>query len=301
VDDSVGLFAAVNSAGRDGAASELLGTLIRQFADRYLPGPAADGKVDSVVAMAHARMMAGLYDGSVQYANFFSLLKLAAQVKVVGDPGGTITVSAFTRPGGEPKRWREIVPFVWRDVDGHDRLGAKVEGGRVVMFSADETSTSTMFLPTPWWKSSAWLVPALQVSLGVLILTLLRWPVGAIARRYYGAAPPAGVEAGIDRRNRLAALAVAGTFAAFVGTIGVLTSDFTLLTPKLDWWVWVLHLLALLAFVGGAAVTLWNARLAWARGRGALGKLWSTAVAISCLVILWTAIAFKLIWFSAQY
>ena len=40
VDDGIGLFVAVNSTGRDGAAWAVLGALIRDFADRYLPGTA---------------------------------------------------------------------------------------------------------------------------------------------------------------------------------------------------------------------------------------------------------------------
>ncbi|MEO8449485.1 MAG: serine hydrolase domain-containing protein [Gemmatimonadota bacterium] len=301
VDDGIGLFAAVNSTGRDGAAWAVLGTLIRDFAERYLPGTAPDGQLDSVVAAGHARMIAGRYDGSVQDANLFSLLKLLAQATVTAQPDGTITVSAFADASGRSKRWREIAPFVWRDVDGPDRLGAKVEAGRVVMFSADETSTSTVFLPTPWWRSSAWLVPGLKASLLVLVLTIAQWPIAVVARRRYGSAPPAAPAAAITKRNRLAALAVVGTFAAFAATIVLMISDFTLLTPSLDWWVWLLHLLALIAFVGGAGAALWNTGRTWASRPPWFTRLWTSAVAASCLVILWTAVAFKLIGFTARY
>ena len=38
-----------------------------------------------------------------------------------------------------------------------------------------------------------------------------------------------------------------------------------------------------------------NVGRVWAGGAGRLGRLWSVVVAISCVVVLWTAVAFKLI------
>src|SRR3546814_2113296 len=44
-----------------------------------------------------------------------------------------------------------------------------------------------MFEPAPWYLSSAWLLPALLLGLGVLVITALSWPIGWAARRRYGA------------------------------------------------------------------------------------------------------------------
>jgi len=64
IDDGVGLLVSLNSVGKGGAAQEVRAELFHHFADRYLPGPTADGKVDARTAAEHARMMAGRYSVS---------------------------------------------------------------------------------------------------------------------------------------------------------------------------------------------------------------------------------------------
>ena len=54
----------MNSGGKEGAAGKIRKAVFEQFADRYLPGPTLDGKVDEKVAAEHAHMMAGVYQVS---------------------------------------------------------------------------------------------------------------------------------------------------------------------------------------------------------------------------------------------
>ena len=64
IDDGVGLFISMNSGGKEGAAGKIRKAVFEQFADRYLPGPTFDGKVDPQVrrrARAHdGRRLSGL-------------------------------------------------------------------------------------------------------------------------------------------------------------------------------------------------------------------------------------------------
>ena len=53
------------------------------------------------------------------------------------------------------------------------------------MLSGDEISPFIVFRPTRWWKSPSWLVPLAEFSLAVLVLTLIAWPLAALARRRY--------------------------------------------------------------------------------------------------------------------
>src|SRR5207248_11506449 len=85
----------------------------------------------------------------------------------------------------QPKKWREIAPFVWRNAVGGDRLAAKVENGRVVRFGYDEYPFM-LFEPVPWWWSSGWLLPLWIAGLVALALTTLAWPTSALVRRRYG-------------------------------------------------------------------------------------------------------------------
>src|SRR5207249_8564166 len=80
IDDGVGIYISMNSAGKEGATSAVRSALFEQFADRYLPGETSDGHVDPKVAMEHARLMAGHYDNSRRSeTNFLSLLGLIDQ------------------------------------------------------------------------------------------------------------------------------------------------------------------------------------------------------------------------------
>ena len=53
--------------------------------------------------------------------------------------------------------------------------------------------------------------------------------------------------------------------------------------------------------MGGTAIALWNARVTWIGKRGRLAKLWSLILVVACLAVLWVAVVFKLIRFSADY
>ena len=303
LDDGVGLFVSVNSAGRDGAASAIRSALFEQFSDRYLPGPAPDGQVDAKTAAAHAAMIAGLYDNSRRSAsNLLASTNLIGQVEVVANADGTIATPGLQNLAGQPRKWREIAPFVWREIGGEQRLAAVVDNGRVVRFSFDEVSPFMVFEPTPWWQSSAWLLPLFLAGLGALALTALQWPVAALVRRRYAAKLALGPqELRAYRLMRGAALAVVATVLGWAATMGAALSDFTLLGPGLDPVFWLLQFLALVVFVGAAVIALWHAWVVWRAKRTWFSRLWSILLALATLVVLWVGVAFHLIDFGVNY
>ena len=182
----MGLYVSLNSVGKEGAAGPLRSMLLRQFGDRYFPGPKPQGDLDPKVAKDHARLMAGRYLFSRRtHTTFISLADLISQISVAASDDGTITVAALKGPDDQPKKWREFAPFVWRSAGSGDRLAAQVENGRVVRFGYDEYPFM-VFEPVPWWVSSAWLLPLWIASLVALVLTTLAWPVSALIRRRYG-------------------------------------------------------------------------------------------------------------------
>lgn len=302
-DDGVGLFVSVNSSGREGAAGAIRGALFQEFADRYLPGPAPQGKVDAAVAKQHAQQMVGRYTNSRRSEDgFIALANLAGQAKVVANEDGTITVPMLTGLDGQPQTWREIAPYVWRDVAGDDRLAAKVVDGRVQRFSVDPFSPFMMFEPAPWWKSSAWLLPLLVAGLVALALTALAWPVSALVRRRYGVAYGlSGRDARAHRLVRIAAVAVLLTMLAVMVMLGSMLSNFEMLGPGSDPIIIALKLLALVVFPLGAAIALWNAWVVLRSTRRWPARLWSLVLAVSCLAVLWVGIVFHVMGYSANY
>lgn len=303
IDDGVGMFISMNSAGKDGATNDIRSTLLEKFADRYLPGPTLDGRVDDKTAAEHARLIAGTYENSRRVdSSFFSLLGLAGPIKVIANEDHTISVPLATNLGGVPIKWREIEPFVWRDVDGERLLAAQVKDGQVVRFSFDGLSPFMVFDRPSAAKSPAWLMPAATVAAIALLLTVLAWPTSALVRRHYGVPYRLdGQEAKAHRWIRIAATAVVALSIAWAITVSKMITELELLTADMDGWLWILQLLSFVVFVGAAALGVWNAMVVVRGPRKWCAKTWAVVLALSLLVMLWIALAFHLIAFDVNY
>ncbi len=306
IDDGVGIFINVNSPGRDGAAHQLRAALLRAFADRYFPGPQPYGQVPAQAAKADAKMMAGIYLNSRgSHSNFASIVDLLGQTKIAALPDGTLVVSGLTGLNGQPLKWREIAPFVWRDVASQRRLAAVVKDGKVVRFSSDDLSPFMVFDRVAWPTSSAWLLPALLAGLGALALTVLLWPVAILARRRY-AAPFAltGAEAWSYRAARLGALGtllVAGGWSAVI-VLGLNQLD--LFGPPLAPWIALLGLLGPLVVLAALAATAWDVWEIWRRRRSWrswFARLWSVVLVLGVAVTLWVVLAFHMYGLNSHY
>ncbi|MGI9040161.1 MAG: serine hydrolase domain-containing protein [Gemmatimonadales bacterium] len=303
INDGLGIYISLNSAGKDGASGAIRSALFEQFADRYLPGEETAGRVDPETAEAHARLMAGTYENSRRSeSNFFSVLSLLGPAEVTVNEDTTISLGLLTGLGGEPKRWRETAPFVWREVNGKNVLSAQVESGKVVMLSGDEVSPFMMFLPTPWWRSPVWLTPLVSSAIAALLLSLLFWPIAALVRRRYRAPSPLlGRDAAAHRRMHFAAAAVLIVLLAWGASFMNMLSDISALSSEGDPWLWVLQLLSLVVLPSAAAVALWHARVVWSGKRRWPARMWSGVLALACFTLLYVALAFKFIAFDVNY
>jgi CubicO group peptidase (beta-lactamase class C family) len=303
VDEGVGLYIALNSTGIRYSSSGIRAGLFEQFADRYFPGPTADGSVDARLAAEHAASMAGIYRNSRRSAaNFLAINDLLnpTQVSVNGD--GTLSVNKFTDFSDQPKSWREISPFVWRDVRGEDFLAAKLVAGKVNMFSTDESSPYTVYQPYSWWDSPSWRAPAFKLSLAALALTLLLWPIRALVRRYYRVSGNlAGREARIHLGMRIGAAAVFLVLFAWLGTFSKMEATGMPLTAEEDWWFWVLNIAGFVVFAGAALIALANIAVVWRSSQPWFAKLWSVALGFACWTVVWVAGAYKLVSLNVNY
>ena len=303
IDDGVGLFFSVNSPGKEGAAGRIRTALFQQFTDRYLPGPTLDGTVDAKLAAEHAQLMTGTYDNSRRMqSSFFRLMGLAGGVKVSVNEDGTLNVPMARNIAGVPIKWREIEPFVWREVNGNSLLAAQVQDGRVVQFSFGGLSPFMVFEPSPATTSASWLLPVLLAGVAALVLTTLAWPISALVRRHYGAPYRlSGRDAQAHRWIRIVSSVVIVVLLAWVVTIAKMMGDLNLLTARLDGWLWVLHLLSAVVFVGAAIAGVWNALVVVRGARKWYAKLWAVVLALALLVVLWVAFAFNLVAFNVNY
>jgi len=302
--ENAGLYVSFNSAGKEGAAHHTRVALFRDFADRYFPGPRADTRVDAATAAQHAKTLVGNWVASRgSQTNFLSAVGFFGQTKVGVDDKGALVIADFKGLNGLPLKWVETAPFLWQDANGHERLAAKVVDGRAVRFSIDFEAPFTVFDRPDFAQNGAWLVPSLCLSLGVLLLTVVFWPVVAIVRRRYGARldlPRPALQA--YRAGKIGALLVLLGLSVWAASLVSMLSDLNNTSSAFDPVLRFAQVFGFLAFVGGFALTLWNLWAVWrGNGRRWPAKVWSVLLVLSAFIVLWIAFAFHLIGWGANY
>jgi CubicO group peptidase (beta-lactamase class C family) len=303
LDDGVGYYISFNSGGKQGSVGPLREAFYRSFADRYFPGPAAEGEVDEATAKEHAAQIAGSYISSRRAeTSFLSLLNLLQPLKVVANEDGTISVPLLTDLNGEPTRWKEIAPYLWREKDGKARLAADVQDGKVVRFAPEWISPFMYMERSTGAKGVGWLMPATIASLGVLALTVLFWPVTAVLRRRYARPLPfAGAEAKAYRHGRIGALLSLVAIGGWIGVIMMMFSDLKFLSARFDWLVILLHVVGTIAVFAGLVLLLHHLVVVFKARRRIFGKIWAVLLALAGLVCAWVAVAYHLVGLSVNY
>jgi CubicO group peptidase (beta-lactamase class C family) len=301
--EGVGVYFSFNSGGKDGIVQTLRWSLFQDFADRYFPATTPDAKpIDEKTSAEHAALMAGNWQVSrTAFSSPIAILQLISQTKVVVGPKGLL-IPELLSANNQPRQWEEIAPFVWREKGGHDLLAAKVENGKVVRWSFGLLGPFMVFDRVPASRSSTWLLPAASVAIGVLFLTVLFWPIGWFARRKYKATfPLAGTSLRAYKWTRWSSLAVVLVLVGWMAVIGALFANLENTAGAFDAFMLILQVVGLIAFVAAVVITGWNAWLTWRDGRKWTAKTWNTLIALSSCVLLYVAVAFKLVSMTVNY
>lgn len=301
LDDGVGIFISLNSPGIDGAASGLHEALFHGFADRYFPTAIAEQgeAVDSATAVEHARLIAGTWEDS-RHSNssILRIFTLLGPLTITANEDGTIN---FPDPRLGTSRWREVEPFVWREVNGQDKIQVLTENGRPTLLGLDMAPPAG-FQPAPAWRSPAWMVPALVIAIASLLISGLTWPVAAIVRRRFEVQwLYSGRAALIHRVSRALNLGTAVLFLTVVGILLYMANAYDRLSSGMDAWLLLLKIAALCVFVAAVLAAIGDLIISWSLRRSWFGKLWSINVAASCAFVLWIALVFNFANFSSNY
>ena len=298
----VGLFVSMNSAGKEGAAGGLRTELFEEFADRYFPAPADNRRLPKDQAKSDAEKLVGTYASSRRsHGTFLSLTDLIGQAKISRDKDGNPVVSGFDSLGGQPQKWIPVAPKLWRAANGHDMLGARIDGDNVRM-SSNELAPIIVWDKVPWYRSSSVLMPLVYASLAVLILTVLLWPTRALVRRKFASKLPLeGRQLWTYRGSRIAALLMVLVLVGWALVVSAMFSDFDKLNGSFDPIIIILELLSIIAFVGGFAVMAWYVYTAWKSGWRWTGKVWSIALLLAAAVLLYVALTYRLLTLSTNY
>jgi CubicO group peptidase (beta-lactamase class C family) len=302
LNDNIGIFISMNSAGKDGLVENIRQNLLSGFMDRYYPVP-LPVLPTAPTAKADAATMQGAYQSSRRPdSGFLRLLGLLGQVKVAANKDGTLVVSAFKDDSGAPLVWREVGPFIWKDASGKHTLAAVVKDGKVVSFGEDDLAAIMVFQPVPFAAQASWNLPLLGSMVGVLLLTLILWPVQAIVRRRYGRPfPLSGRTAQLYRAVRIAALVDLLALGGFVATAQAAGTKLDLFDDPLDIWLRLLQLLCLVGVVG-AALSVWNAVRVWTEaGRSWWAKTSVTVIMLALLAFVWFVVTLQLVTPSLNY
>jgi CubicO group peptidase (beta-lactamase class C family) len=296
LDSNVGFFVSYNSAGKGEVSSRTI--LFEKFLDRYFPyTPPSAGKVDDPKGDAAA--VAGLYKASRRSdSSFVHLLTLFGETKVFPNADGTLSVADLKTPSGEPKKFEEIQPFLYREVHGQDLVGFKKDSSGNWQFQMDYPFF--IFQRVGLLENKVFNFGLLIFGLVVVLLTVLLWPVGTLIRKHYGR--PLELSPA-ERRQRLLVRLVCLLFLLlFVGWVAIISlADSIAALNSLPPWIVIFGLLGLVCTVGTIFVVLNSVRSWRTPGRWIWAKLHDVALALACLSLVWFLFAWKLLSFKTNF
>ena len=287
LDQNVGFFVSYNSAGRpeDGGART---HLFNAFMDRYFPETTPQPPT-LATSGADARTVSGLYSSSRRFeTNIFSPLSLLGEMTVQRDAKDStlLTIPDAKQLNGQPVRYREIAPMRFRDVDGHEQIA----------FATDSTGRRIVYLDFPFelaqrvdhtLDKKSTNVQLLVVSLIVMALSLLGWPVGAMIRKHYG--QTLALEGDARRLRLIVYLTCIVAFvivAMLTSFLNKFTNDFGL-GKNGDFEIHFMQFLGLLVGLG-SLVAIYQSIGAWRdSGRWIWAKIWNTLLALACVFFFW--------------
>jgi CubicO group peptidase (beta-lactamase class C family) len=299
LDQKIGFFVSYNSAGLSSGLSGPRVTLWDAFLDRYYPytvsAPAFDGAKDA------ARAVAGTYTLSRRSENsFLRATSLLSQAVVAPLGDGDIEVSLLTGANGKPKHWQAISATTFLERDGQDKL----------VFKPDQNGQMELILPYPFFvgqrvgalQNGKLLLTVLCVSLLLMLLVLILWPVAWFVRRHFDR------RLELSPRERWSRVGVRLVFlldlifvAAFIGLVTYGLSHLQILGEQGTKWFYLIQFIGVLGALGTLVVLL-NAVFAWlSKHRTIWGKLRATVYLLACLGLLWFCFAGNLLHFSSTY
>jgi CubicO group peptidase (beta-lactamase class C family) len=326
LNDGVGFFVSYNSPGK-GISNRT--ALWHKFLDRYFPYEIPPALPVSTAA-ADERQVAGNYITSRRpQGNLFEGLSLLGQATVTAGPDGTISVSNMRDFAGQLKKFREIQPLVYQEIDGQDRVAFQRDAGGRLTFATD--FPVFVFQHASLLQLGPLNLFLLFASAGVLLLALLLWPVAALVRRHFGTKLHLGKR---ERRLRVAVRLVCALDLVFlVSMILVLTSlQQNLPTSHITG---TLHFVQGIGLLGalGTLIALYNAWRIWrsagvpvlAKATAAASvdsgestettapassavqstwwgtKVFETLIALACLGFVWFSIYWNLFNFTSNF
>lgn len=279
-----GFFVSYNSAGRGDTPPR--SSLWRMFRQRYFvdqPDSAIAGKED------FAPILGSYISTRRADTSVFKILGVLGQATVSDNGDGTITVDAFRSVNGQPRRWEPLGNGEFRAVDRRGRLIFKAgPNGQMAMLPS--SASVAYFQKVKVHESSMFVSALLFGSMTILALNLVLWPVAAAARRHYGIRQYwNAIEQILRLFTMLTSAALLALFIGFAVVLGPGLASPWALDESLDQPLRIVQMIGLGGALGSFFVVV-NAIQAWNNPmRSIWGRIKESAVAISCLALIWIA------------
>jgi len=300
LDSNVGLFVSYNSAGRP-EHGDARGDLYIKFMDRYFPAPPAK-ETALAVAKEDARIVAGPYKISRRFeTNILALTTVLGEAKIVADPkDNTIYLDGFLKKeNGQPRHFQEIAPMLFKSVDGPEKMA----------FVKDSSGHRVCYIDYPFMvfqevdtalDKQAFNYVVIGLGIGVVVLTILFWPVSAILRKHYRQSLPLDQTA--RKWRRWAKITCIIDLVYLLGFLWIFT-----LLQKLELGSggdFKLHLLQVIGLLGGigALLTVITAIKSWTDSAQWIWyKIWNALLAVGCVGFFWFLVHWHLLNFNLNY
>ena len=296
-DSNVGFFVSYNSLGKAEVSPRAI--LFEKFLDRYFPfTPPAAAPV--ATAKEDAKLVSGLYVASRRGdTTFFKLTNLFGEPKVFTNSDGTISIDPLKGPNGELKRYTEISPLLYREVNGQDQIGFHRDANQRLEFSIDYPFF--VFQGSGAMDNKYCNFSLILPGLIIILLTLLLWPVAAGIRWHYGRKLELDSP---EKRRRLAIRLVCILDVVFILAWIIVISmadDPSAFSRSLDPLLYGIQIIGVLGAIGTLLV-LFHAIQSWSKpGRWVWSKLFDTLLALSCVAFTWFIWHWNLINFNLKY
>ena len=297
-DSGVGFFISYNSAGSGQTSPRTI--LWEALLDRYFPyTPPSQPSLAS--AKEDAKTVSGTYELSRRIeTSFLKAATLIGEFTVAPVGDGMIEVAQLTGPNGKPKRWREVAPMTFLEENGRDKL----------VFKPDQNGRMQLILPYPFFvgqrvglfENNKVLLAVIGISLLIMLLTLLLWPVAWAVRRHYGHKLELTP---VERRLRIAVRSVFVLdlffIVAMTGLVFYGITHLEVFSDRGNTWFHLIQVVGVLGAIG-TLVVLYNAISSWTGKRRRIwAKLQATILALACLGFMWFAFAGNLLHFVSNY
>jgi CubicO group peptidase (beta-lactamase class C family) len=296
-DVNVGFFVSYNSAGKGEVSGRTI--LFEKFLDRYFSyTPPAAAAVAS--AKEDAQQVAGQYVASRRgETTFLKVTEVLGQPKAFFNSDGTLSIDELKGTNGEPKRYAEISPLLYREVNGQDLVGFHKNANGLMEFSIDypffvferaSVADNRVF--------NLWIIIP---SLALIGLAVIFWPIGAAIRWHYGKSLDLSAA---EKRLRLGVRLLCILDLGFI--IGWLiflsgTNEIANLNRSRDPFLYILELVGVITTVGTLLMIL-NALQSWTKaGKWVWAKLFDVGLALASVGFSWFIWHWNLINFNLKY